>query len=155
MYYFANMPYYTDEMTAIQRYLKDVGIDATLEPLQRPRFAEMASLGKGWEGIVRMQGFWRPDTLSQVAGWMAGNEFSEVARIPEINDLYIRASTAPDFATKKKLTQQLMALWTDKYCLSTILGISPLPIGKSKKLHDDLYGVVPNRYLSPKAWLSE
>jgi ABC-type transport system substrate-binding protein len=155
MYYFANMPYYTDEMTAVQRYLKDVGIDATLEPLQRPRFAEMASLGKGWEGIVRMQGFWRPDTLSQVAGWMAGNEFSEVTRIPEINALYIRASTAPDFATKKKLTQQLMALWTDKYCLSAIVSISPLPIGKSKKLHDDLYGVVPNRYLSPKAWLSE
>ena len=155
MYFFANMPYYTDEMTAIQRYLKDVGIEATLEPLQRPRFAEMASLGKGWEGIVRMQGFWRPDTLSQVAGWMAGNEFSEVVRIPEITNMFVRASTAPDFATKKKLTQQLMALWTDKYCLSAIVSISPLPIGKSKKLHDDLYGVVPNRYLSPKAWLED
>ncbi len=153
MYYFANLPYYTDEMTAIQKYLKDVGIEATLEPVQRPRFAEMASLGKGWEGIVRMQGFWRPDTLQQVAGWMAGNEFSEVQRVPEINALYIQASTATDIATKKKLTQQLMALWTDKYCLSTVLGVSPLPVGKSKKLHDDLYGVVPNRYLSPKAWL--
>lgn len=155
MYYYAMMPIYTDEMTAVQRYLKEVGIEAVLEGIQRPRFAEMASLAKGWDGIVRMQGFWRPDTLTQVVGWMAGNEFSEVARIPEITELYTRASMAPDFATKKKLTQQLMALWTDKYCLSTILPIQLLPIGKSKKLHDDLYGVVPNRYLSPKAWLSE
>ena len=48
-----------------------------------------------------------------------------------------------------------MALWTDKYCLSTVLNNAVNPIGKSKKLHDDLYGVVPNRYLSPKAWLEE
>jgi peptide/nickel transport system substrate-binding protein len=155
MHYYANLPYYTDEMTAIQRYLKDVGIDATLDGVQRPRFSEMASLQKGWDGIIRMQAFWRPDTLAQIAGWITGTEFSEVLRIPEITSLYTRASEAPDLAGKRKYTQQIMALWTDKYCLSTILTLSPLPIGKSKKLHDDLYGVVPNRYLSPKAWLSE
>ena len=155
MHYFALMPVYTEEMTAIQGYLKAVGIEATLDGVQRPRFAEMASLGKGWDGIVRMQGFWKPDTLAQIVGWITGNEFSEVLRMPEITDLYKRASEAPDQATKKKLTQQIMALWTDKYCLSTVLTIAVNPIGKSKKLHDDLYGVVPNRYLSPKAWLEE
>ena len=44
MHYFALLPMYTDEMTAIQRYLKQVGIDAALDPLQRPKFADMASL---------------------------------------------------------------------------------------------------------------
>ncbi len=68
-------------------------------------------------------------------------------------DLYEQAP--PDFATKKKLTRELMQAWTDKYCLSTFLPFEPLPIGKSKKLHDDLCGVVPNRHLSPKAWLTE
>jgi hypothetical protein len=48
-----------------------------------------------------------------------------------------------------------MASWTDKYCLSSFIPIEPMPVAKSKRVHDDLYGVVPNRYISPKAWLSE
>ncbi len=157
MHFYNLSPVYMDEMTAIQRYLKAVGIDAALDGVQRPRFAEMASLAKGWDGIIRMQGFGRPDVLAQMVGFASrgGVEFSEVVRPPEVLDLYTRATEAPDFATKKKLTQELMAAWTDKYCLSSFIPIEPLPIGKSKKIHDDLYGVVPNRYISPKAWLSE
>jgi hypothetical protein len=66
----------------IQRNLKEVGIEATLDGVQRPRFAEMASLGKGWEGIIRMQAFTRPDALVQIAGFASkgANEFSEVVR---------------------------------------------------------------------------
>ena len=48
-----------------------------------------------------------------------------------------------------------MAAWIDKYCLSSFIPIKPMPAAKSKRVHDDLYGVVPNRYISPKAWLSE
>jgi len=156
--YFYNLsPVIMDEMTVIQRQLKDVGVEVSLNGVQRPRFAEMASLGKGWDGMIRMQAFSRPDTLAQIMGFASkgANEFSEVIRPPELLELYAKASAAPDMATKKKLTQDLMAMWTDKYCLSTFLTFEPNPIGKSKKLHDDLFGVVPNRYLSPKAWLSE
>ena len=39
--------------------------------------------------------------------------------------------------------------------LVTYLFLQPTPFTKSKKLHDDMYGVLPNRYISPKAWLSE
>ena len=157
MHFYNLTPGYMDEMTAIQRYLKAVGIDATLDGVRRPRFAEMASLAKGWDGIIRMQGLTKPDVLVQIIGFASRGavEFSEVMRPPEILDLYARASEASDFATKKKLTHELMAAWTDKYCLSSFVPIEPLPIGKSKKLHDDLFGIVPNRYLSPKAWLSE
>jgi peptide/nickel transport system substrate-binding protein len=157
MHFYNLSPVIMDEMTVVQRQLKDVGIDATLDGVQRPRFAEMASLGKGWEGMIRMQAFSRPDTLAQIMGFASkgANEFSEVIRPAEILDLFEKASAAPDLATKKKLTQDLMVMWTDKYCLSTFLTFEPNPIGKSKKLHDDLFGVVPNRYLSSKAWLSE
>jgi peptide/nickel transport system substrate-binding protein len=157
MHFFAFVPTYADEMTVVQQYLKQVGIEATLDGVQRPRFAEMASLGKGWEGIIRMTTYWRPDTLAQVTGWMSqgGKEFSEVLRPPEVMDLFERASQATDFATKKNLVQDLMAAWTDKYCLATFLPLQALTIVKSKKFHDDLFGVVPNQYHSPKAWLSE
>jgi|WetSurMetagenome_2_1015567.scaffolds.fasta_scaffold150395_1 peptide/nickel transport system substrate-binding protein len=157
MHFYNLSPVIMDEMTVVQRQLKDVGIDAALDGVQRPRFAEMASLGKGWDGMIRMQAFSRPDALAQIMGFASkgANEFSEVVRPPEILELYDKASSAPDMATKRKLTHELMAMWTDKYCLSTFLTFEPNPIGKSKKLHDDLFGVVPNRYLSPKAWLSE
>ena len=157
IHFYNRDPHYMDQMTAVQRYLKEVGIDATLDGVLRPRFAEMASLGKGWDGIIRMMTFARPDPLDETAGNASrkGTEFSEVMRPPDLLDLYERATEAPDFATKKKLTQDLMVMWTDKYCLSTFLPFEPMPIAKSKKLHDDLYGVVPNRYISPKAWLSE
>ena len=155
MHFFALLPMYTDEMTAIQRYLKQVGIDAALDPLQRPKFADMATLGKGWDGIVRTQGFMRPDVLAMIVGTASktGTEFSEIMRPPDYVDLYEKAVAAPDFATKQKLTKELMKMAVDKYCLVAFLNIAANPIAKTTKLHDDLYGVVPNRYLSPKAWL--
>jgi peptide/nickel transport system substrate-binding protein len=155
MHYFALLPIYTDEMTAIQRYLKKVGIDATLDPLQRPKFAEMASLSKGWEGIVRTQAFTKPDVLASVVGTASkgGTEFSEIIRPQDYVDLYESAVAAADTETKTKLTKDLMKMAIDKYCLVSVLNVAANPIAKSKKLHDDGYGVLPNRYLSPKAWL--
>lgn len=146
---------YIDEMTVFQRQLKDVGIEAVLDPLQRPKYSEMASQGKGWAGVVRTQGASKPDTLAFLAQIAGGTEFSEINRPQEFVDLYARATSAPDFATKKKLGQELMAMAADKHCLVTYLFLQPTPFTKSKKLHDDMYGVLPNRYISPKAWLSE
>jgi ABC-type transport system substrate-binding protein len=157
LHYFALLPMYTDEMTAIQQYLRQVGIEASLEGAQRPRYAEMASLGKGWDGMIRITSYWKPDALVQVSGWMSqgGNEFSEVMRPPELLEFYERATQAADSTSKKNLTQELMAMWSDKYSLATFLPLQALTIVKSKKFHDDLFGVVPNQYHSPKAWLSE
>jgi ABC-type transport system substrate-binding protein len=140
-------------MSAIQLQLKAVGFDVTLNPLQRPGFAEMASLGKGWDGIVRMQGYSSPDPLLKYAGVVAGQEFAGIYLPPEFTALYAQATSAPDFATKQKLVHQLMKLATDKYCMAAHLYLQPAPIFKSKKIHDDLYGVIPFRWLSPKTWL--
>ena len=82
-----------------------------------------------------------------------GTEFSEIIRPPDYVDLYEKAVAAPDFETKQKLTKELMKMAVDKYCLVTCVKCSANPIAKCKKLHDDGYGVFPNRYLSPKAWL--
>jgi hypothetical protein len=33
------------------------------------------------------------------------------------------------------------------------LGINAIIYAKSKALHDDYFGEIPNNYLSPKAWM--
>jgi ABC-type transport system substrate-binding protein len=144
-----------DECTAIQKMLKDVGIDATLAPLQRPAFADMASNMKGWEGIVRMQGFSSLDPLVKYAGVAAGQEFAGVYLSQEFVDTYNLATQAPDFETKQKLVWQLMEIATDKDCIAAHLYVQGAPIAKNKRIHDDGYAVQPYRYLNPMTWLSE
>jgi peptide/nickel transport system substrate-binding protein len=155
LHFYNLSPSYVDEMTVLQSQLKEVGIEAAQDGLQRPKYSEMASQGKGWTGVVRTQGASKPDWLAYLAQIAGGTEYSEIDRPQEFVDSYAKATSAPDFATKKKFAQELMTLAADKYCLVTYLFLQPTPFAKSKKVHDDLYGVLPNRYISPKAWLSD
>ena len=100
MHYFALFPVYTDEMTAIQRYLKQVGIDAELDPLQRPKYADMASLGKGWDGIIRTQGFTRPDVLAMI--------MSVRLPKPELNTQRLSVRLIMWICTKKLLLRRIL-----------------------------------------------
>ncbi len=143
-----------DENTALQSYLNAGGFDVTLNPLQRPAFADMASNGKGWNGIVRQQGFSSPDPLIKYAGVMAGQEFKGTYLPQELVDTYNAALIAPDLATKVTLTKQFLAMAVDKYCIATYLAVQASPIAKSTVVHDDLYGEDPFAYISPSTWLS-
>lgn len=142
-----------DENVAIQAYLKDVGIRAELDPMLRPAFADVASNMKGFTGIVRQQGFSLVDPLQKYAGVAAGQEFAGVVLPQKFLDIYAQATAAPDFNKKQELVHELMKIATDEYCIATHLYVQTSPIFKSKLLHDDLYGVVPYRYVSPWAWL--
>ena len=144
-----------DENTALQSYLNAAGFEVTLNPLQRPAFADMASNGKGWTGIVRQQGFSSPDPLIKYAGVITGQEFAGTYVPQELVDVFDQAITAPDFETKQELTHKLMSLIVDKYCIAAYLCVQSSPISKSTVLHDDEYGEAPYYYLSPKAWLDK
>jgi peptide/nickel transport system substrate-binding protein len=144
-----------DENVGLQSFLNAAGFDVTLNPLQRPAFADMASNGKGWSGIVRQQGFSSPDPLIKYAGVMAGQEFKGTFLPQELVDAYNQALIAPDLSTKQSLTKQFLALAVDKYCIATYLAVQASPIAKSTVLHDDLYGEDPFGYLSPMTWLSK
>ncbi|MFC1533394.1 ABC transporter substrate-binding protein [Thermodesulfobacteriota bacterium] len=148
-------PIYVDEATAMQRYLKDVGIDIKLNGVQRPKFAEMASMGTGWEGLIRMQGFSNPDPLVKYAGVAAGNEFAGVYLPPDFTALFNKATTAKTFENKKKMVLQLMKMATDQYCIAAHLYVKTSPSFKTPKLHDDLIGEVPFGYMSPFAWIEK
>jgi peptide/nickel transport system substrate-binding protein len=145
---------YVDEMTVIQNYLQAVGIEATLNPLQRPAFSDMASNGKGWSGIVRVQQITSPDPLVQYSGVVGGTNFAGIYLPAEFVNVYNQAVATPDIDGKQKLTQQLMALATDKYCMVNYLYVQRSPVLKSKSLHDDMMGIIPNGYISPKTWLA-
>jgi peptide/nickel transport system substrate-binding protein len=142
-----------DECTALQSFLQAVGINAELNPLQRPAFADMASNSKGWQGIARQQGFSSPDPLIKYAGVINGNEFTGTYVNDEMKNLYNQALTATDFETKQDLTRQLMAMCVDDYCIATYLCVQSSPVAKSTTVHDDGYGEAPYRYLSPMTWI--
>jgi hypothetical protein len=144
-----------DECTAIQSYLKAVGIECELNPLQRPGFVDVAARGKGWEGIARLQGYSSPDPLIKYAGVASGREFTGVYLPKEFTNSYNRALAAPNFKIKKRLVQQLMKLSTDKYCMAAHLYLKGQLIFKSKRVHDDHNGEIPYRYLNPKTWVDE
>ena len=89
----------------------------------------------------------------EYAGVAAGQEFAGAYLPPEFTALYNKATAAPDFETKKRLVHELMKMATDEYCIATHLYVQTSPFFKSRKLHDDLFGDVPFRYLSPMTWL--
>jgi ABC-type transport system substrate-binding protein len=153
--YYATSQTVTDENTAIQKMLNDAGFNISLNPLQRPAFADMATNGKGWSGIIREQGYSSVDPLVKFANVARGLEFKGMYLPQEFVDTYNQAIATPDFATKQKLTQQLMYLATDKYCMAAHLYIQGSPVIKQKRVMDDGFGEQPYRYLNPFTWLSE
>jgi peptide/nickel transport system substrate-binding protein len=143
-----------DENTGLQDYLNKAGFEVTLNPLQRPAFADMASNMKGWSGIVRQQGYSNPDPLIKYAGVMAGQEFKGTFLAPDLVEAYQKALTATDQDTKISLTKQFLAMAVDKYCISSYLCVNTTPSSKSTVVHDDLYAEDPFSFLSPFTWLS-
>jgi ABC-type transport system substrate-binding protein len=143
-----------DENTVLQGYLSSNGFDATLNPLQRPAFADAASNGKGWSGIIREQGSSSPDPLIKYANYIAGAEFKGAFLNQEIIDAYNQALTATDLTAKKTLTDAFLSIVVDKYCVATYLDLQATPIAKSTVVQNDGYASQPFNYLMPMAWLN-
>jgi peptide/nickel transport system substrate-binding protein len=154
--FFNNNQTQMEECTAMQNQLNAVGIRTTLNPLARPGFADIADLGKGFKGIVRTQNSAKtPDPLVLYSLLQSGANFAGILMPQEFKDAYDQALTAPDEASKQKAIWQMAAIANDKYCMATQFYIVPNPVAKTKKLHDDSFGLLPNYYLLPKAWLSK
>jgi peptide/nickel transport system substrate-binding protein len=144
-----------DENTAVQKMLNDAGFNITLNPLQRPPFVDMATNGKGWSGIVRMQGYSSVDPIVKYFNATLGTEFKGMYLPQEFVDTYKQAMAAPDPAKKQKLTQQLMYLAIDKYCMHSPCYIQGSPIVKQKRVMDDGFGTQPYRFLNPMTWVTD
>jgi peptide/nickel transport system substrate-binding protein len=116
----------TDQMlSSIQGYLKSVGIDVELEPLQVGRWMQLA-LGGKWEGMLMGIGS-GVDVLSMLNSMYTGASGGKLVQMLTPPD-YLKAIKngieAKDFKSKQKYTQEAMKLMTDKYCLYLFLFIA-------------------------------
>jgi peptide/nickel transport system substrate-binding protein len=141
--------------TTTQNYLKAVGINATLNPVLRPAFVDMASNAKGWVGLIQTISSTNLDPLVKYANIAEGREYTGMYLPQEFVDAYNQALEAPDAAAKQKSVWNMASLANDKYCIATHWYVQLPPLSKAKKVHDDFFGNVPNGYLSPKVWISK
>jgi peptide/nickel transport system substrate-binding protein len=144
-----------DENTAVQKMLNDAGFNITLNPLQRNPFVDMATNGKGWSGIVRMQGASSVDPIFKYYNATLGTEFHGMYMPQEFLDTFKQADQTADQATKQKLTQQLMSIAIDKYCMHTPIYIQGVATVKQKRVMDDGYAIQPYRWVSPFTWVTD
>ena len=143
--------------TAVQGYLKAVGIDAEMDPMQQARLTQVAWDGGKWEGLILSREAANSDLVGLLAQSFAGGaKFFTSMLVP---DDYLKAIqeaiTAPDFETKQKRTQETMKLMIDKYALQIVLLARPDATACKPSLHNHgLYAVPNTAFWTPDdAWL--
>ncbi len=137
----------------VQGYLKAVGIDAQLEPLESPRFNQQALGGGGWEGIIENILPPDPDLAGFLADKYSGKPGFFVSML--VPDDYKKAVhnaiEAPNFREKQKWTQEALKLMTDRYCLSLVLVKDTDFVVSKASVHDT--GL--EEFFSPTHWTPE
>jgi peptide/nickel transport system substrate-binding protein len=124
--------------TAVQGYLKAVGIEAELEPITIGRYDEIAFKGGKWEGLLMNAVLQYPDLVAILALNYAGRgkDYSQM-HVPEDYAKAIQnAVAAQDFKTKQKWTWEAMKLMIDKYALQTTLLCRFNFAVSTKKIHN-------------------
>jgi len=125
-----------DVYTAVQNYLKQVGIDAQVEPAEYGKLQQLY-WGGTWDGLLIASGSPVPDTLVPLLRFFASGKQYVSMEIPEDFRKAIQSAvSAPDFKTKQKWIQDVMSLMIDKYCLQLMLYVRQDFAAFSKKIHD-------------------
>ena len=139
-----------------QGYLKAVGIDAGLEPIQAARQNELVMGGK-WEGMLQSAQS-NIDILSMLNEmYIASRKFVNMAVPPDYLKAIKNGIEAKDFESKQKWTQEALKLQTDKYCLLLNLFVARQFAAQQHYVHDHGFLGNPNTGLwTPEdAWRDE
>jgi peptide/nickel transport system substrate-binding protein len=143
--------------TAIQGYLKAVGIEADLDPALSARYDQIAFRGGKWEGFIIDSMSANPDlagALSQryVGG---GTYFASMLAPDDYVKAVQNAVVARDFESKQKWTYEAMKLMIDTYCLQTVLFCRPVFATAKASLQNHGIYETPNTGLwrPEDAWL--
>jgi len=145
--------------TAVQGYLKAVGIDAELEQYARGAWMEVA-VGAGWsEGVCYFPycGF-PPGELGTLSIFLPPGAimFKTMWRPPEVEDLFVKALAETDFETKKALIQQMQKVATDKYAMCCWTLVQAYIYAKQAGVHGDGLGTIAATSWTPSdAWMEE
>ena len=121
--------------TAIQSYLKAVGIEVELDPVQLGRWTQVVN-GSKWEGMLVGTNT-NIDVLAMLDQIYSGSgKYVDLLTPPDYLEAIQDALAAPDFETKQKRTQALMKLMTDKHCLLLTLYVVSEMGAAQPYLHD-------------------
>jgi peptide/nickel transport system substrate-binding protein len=103
---------------AIQGFLKEVGIDAELDPIQSGRWNQVLT-GAKWEGLYMGHSLGNPDSVVMLAQLYSSSAsaFKQMYIPPEYDKAIQNAIMAPDFKAKQKWTREASKLMIDKYAL--------------------------------------
>lgn len=145
--------------TAVQGFLKGVGIDAEMDPVQQAKFNQLAWDGGPWEGLLMSRQGANPDLTGHLAqSFAGGGKFYAQMLVP---DDYLKAIqnsvTAADFETKQRWIREAMKLMIDKYALQIILVARSDAVVSKPYLHNHGFFVVPNTafWTPEEAWLEK
>jgi peptide/nickel transport system substrate-binding protein len=144
---------------AVQGYLKAVGIDAELEPVQIQRYDLVAFQGGKWEGLIMDAVLANPDIVALLAQSYAGGgkAYTQMAVPADYSKAIQMAVTAADFKTKQKWTQEVMKLMIDKYALQITLLCRMDFAVSTKKVHNHGANTTPNNgfWTPEEVWMEK
>jgi peptide/nickel transport system substrate-binding protein len=124
--------------TAIQQYLGQVGITAKINSVNIGAWVQM--MFGGWKDQLVNVGFGYDDDknpapelrshFSSSGVWCKTTQFPQ-----EYNDTLAKALAEPDYQKKVALTQQLMQLFVDKYCINIPLWLNSRGYFTTSQVH--------------------
>jgi peptide/nickel transport system substrate-binding protein len=145
-------------ITAVQGYLKAVGIEVEMVALQQAGLTQIVYQGGNWEGLIWGSPMTNPDAAAYLNSRLAGGNYFKSMAVPdEYLQALRKAITAPDFNGKQKLTQDVMKLIVDKYCMLTFL-ICDFDLGMGNpRLHDHgFFSTASSGWWTPEAaWIEK
>jgi peptide/nickel transport system substrate-binding protein len=112
-------PEWDQVFTAVQSYLKAVGIEAQLDQSAPGRYDQIAFRGGKWEGLIVNAVPSNPDLAAALASNYNGGGayYAQMAISSDYATAVQKAITATNFKAKQKYIKEAMKLMVDKYCM--------------------------------------
>jgi peptide/nickel transport system substrate-binding protein len=138
VFHLPNNPTQVNLVTAVQGYMKAVGMDATLDIMDEGR-RQSVSYTDGWDGI-NFVGPRAWGILSQERRFLHGTKGNypghtkSTLKTPDIDTLLDDAFQAQDSKTQQQLLWQAQKMIIDKYCIFGVLMMTYAPAAESTKV---------------------
>ncbi|MBI4296564.1 MAG: ABC transporter substrate-binding protein [Chloroflexi bacterium] len=147
-----------DDWVAVQRYLKEVGIEATIDVADAGRFINAQQ--KGWNnGLMHRALRVPPDWLQYIYTTLSAtsNDSKSLLRPPEFEALMKKALAAPDMSAKRAASQEVVKMMFDEAMVVPLWG-SLSTLAYRKNVHNLGYYLPwgPNKLWGPaEVWFSK
>lgn len=110
-----------DRLTAVQAFLKEVGIDAQIDIVETGKYKDLTGAESNWEGIITYNSRGDADlALYMSRNFAPGGPLyaNNILHPDDVTKLLSDAKVAPDQETKTKISHELQKLVYDEYALA-------------------------------------